>query len=122
MQVRNVQEELTFCAPPEPRFLVMSDLRCTKEPVCAEAGLVKLGKVSLDGTKIRANASLSANRTLKRLEQEKVKAQKAQQDKIDKRKAKEESTGKKSRGRKPKSPKRLETKMPKLMLPTLTVG
>ncbi len=38
--------------------------------LCAEAGLVKLGKVSLDGTKIKANASLSANRTLKHLKQE----------------------------------------------------
>jgi transposase len=38
--------------------------------LCAEAGLVKLGNVSLDGTKIKANASLSANRTLKHLEQE----------------------------------------------------
>ena len=38
--------------------------------LCAEAGLVKLGKVSLDGTKIKANASLEANRTLKHLEQE----------------------------------------------------
>ena len=36
----------------------------------AEAGLVKLGKVSLDGTKMKANASLAANRTLKHLEQE----------------------------------------------------
>jgi len=38
--------------------------------LCAEAGLVKLGKISLDGTKMKANASLSANRTLKHLEQE----------------------------------------------------
>lgn len=38
--------------------------------LCAEAGLVKLGKVSLDGTKIKANASLSANRKLKNLKQE----------------------------------------------------
>jgi len=38
--------------------------------LCAEAGLVKLGKVALDGTKVKANASLSANRTLKCLEQE----------------------------------------------------
>lgn len=38
--------------------------------LCAEAGLVKLGNVSLDGTKIKANASLLANRTLKHLEQE----------------------------------------------------
>ena len=38
--------------------------------LCAEAGLVKLGKVSLDGTKVKANASLAANRTLKHLEQE----------------------------------------------------
>ena len=38
--------------------------------LCAEAGLVKLGTVSLDGTKIMANASLAANRTWKHLEQE----------------------------------------------------
>lgn len=38
--------------------------------LCAEAGLVKLGKVSLDGTKIKANASLEANRTLNNLELE----------------------------------------------------
>jgi len=38
--------------------------------LCAEAGLVKLGKVSLDGTKVKSNASLAANRTLKHLEWE----------------------------------------------------
>ena len=38
--------------------------------LCAGAGLVKLGTVSLDGTKVKANASLSANRTLNHLEQE----------------------------------------------------
>lgn len=38
--------------------------------LCSQAGLVKLGKVSLDGTKIKANASLAANRTLNHLEQE----------------------------------------------------
>jgi transposase len=38
--------------------------------LCSEAGLVKLGSVSLDGTKIKASASLAANRTLEHLEQE----------------------------------------------------
>ena len=38
--------------------------------LCVEAGLVKLGTVSLDGTKIKANASLGANRDLKHLEEE----------------------------------------------------
>ena len=38
--------------------------------LCAEAGLLKVGKVSLDGTKMRANASLSANRTEKALGEE----------------------------------------------------
>ena len=38
--------------------------------LCAEAGLVKLGVVSLDGTKMKANASLAANRDLKHLERE----------------------------------------------------
>jgi transposase len=31
--------------------------------LCAEAGLVKLGKVSIDGTKMKASAALAANRT-----------------------------------------------------------
>ncbi len=31
--------------------------------LCAEAGAVRAGKVSLDGTKMKANASLAANRT-----------------------------------------------------------
>ena len=38
--------------------------------LCSEAGLVKLGNVSLDGTKIKANASLASNRKLKHLEEE----------------------------------------------------
>lgn len=38
--------------------------------LCAEAGLVKVGKVNLDGTKMKANASLSANRTEKALAKE----------------------------------------------------
>lgn len=36
--------------------------------LCAEAGLVKQGAVALDGTKIGANASADANRTLEALE------------------------------------------------------
>lgn len=35
--------------------------------LCAEAGMVKLGMVALDGTKIEAHASLAANRTRKSL-------------------------------------------------------
>ena len=38
--------------------------------LCAEAGLVKVGKVNLDGTKMKANASLAANRTEKALAEE----------------------------------------------------
>lgn len=38
--------------------------------LCAEAGLVKAGVVALDGTKIKANASLSANRTQEHIEKE----------------------------------------------------
>jgi transposase len=32
--------------------------------LCSESGLLKLGKIFLDGTKVKANAALSANRTL----------------------------------------------------------
>lgn len=38
--------------------------------LCSEAGMVKLGMVALDGTKVEANAALEANRTRKSLEAE----------------------------------------------------
>ncbi len=38
--------------------------------LCKEAGLVKMGTVALDGTKIKANAALDANRTHDGLEEE----------------------------------------------------
>ena len=38
--------------------------------LCAEAGLVRVGLVALDGTKVKANASLSANRTQEHIEAE----------------------------------------------------
>ena len=38
--------------------------------LCAEAGLVKAGVVALDGTKVKANAALSANRTQEHIEAE----------------------------------------------------
>jgi len=38
--------------------------------LCAKAGLVKVGLVALDGTKIQANAALAANRTAESLEAE----------------------------------------------------
>ncbi len=38
--------------------------------LCREAGLVKLGLVALDGTKVQGNASLEANRTIASIEAE----------------------------------------------------
>jgi transposase len=38
--------------------------------LCHEAGLVNLGKIFLDGTKLKANASLETNRRLEQLEKE----------------------------------------------------
>ena len=38
--------------------------------LCAEAGLVKVGVVALDGTKVKANASLDANRTYASIKEE----------------------------------------------------
>lgn len=38
--------------------------------LCVEAGLVKVGAVALDGTKVKADAALSANRTRKSIEDE----------------------------------------------------
>ena len=56
--------------------------------LCAEAGLVKVGKVNLDGTKMKANASLAANRTEKALAEEidrmlaEAEAKDAEEDKV----------------------------------------
>jgi transposase len=38
--------------------------------LCAEAGVLKVGKVNLDGTKMKANASLAANRTEESIKEE----------------------------------------------------
>ena len=38
--------------------------------LCAEAGLVRLGVIALDGTKMGANASGDANRTMEALDKQ----------------------------------------------------
>ena len=50
--------------------------------MCAEAGLVKLGRVALDGTKIKADAALDRNRTLSTL-REKVATWMSEAEKTD---------------------------------------
>ena len=50
--------------------------------LCAEAGLVKVGRVSLDGTKIKASAALAANRTEESIRRE-VKKMLAEAEAID---------------------------------------
>jgi hypothetical protein len=50
--------------------------------LCREAGLVKLGVVALDGTKIAANATLDANRNHKAIEEE-VRRMLAEAKKVD---------------------------------------
>src|SRR3989304_4085179 len=62
--------------------------------LCAKAGLVKVGVVSLDGTKIKANASLSSNREYEHIKEE-----------VKNMLSEEAEKGKKKRGRKPKAHK-----------------
>ena len=38
--------------------------------LCREAGLIRLGLVALDGTKVKANAALDANRTASTIEEQ----------------------------------------------------
>src|SRR3712207_4163722 len=38
--------------------------------LCREAGLIRLGRVALDGTKVKANAALDANRTASTIDQQ----------------------------------------------------
>lgn len=49
---------------------LMKTVFCEILSICAEAGLVRVGKVFLDGTKIKGNASLPANRTIEQLNAE----------------------------------------------------
>ena len=45
----------------------LGELFCAVLALCDEAGLVEVGVISIDGTKIRANASRGANRTYEKL-------------------------------------------------------
>src|SRR6516165_5639891 len=45
----------------------LGELFCEVLALCDEAGLVEVGVISVDGTKIRANASRGANRTYEKL-------------------------------------------------------
>jgi transposase len=45
----------------------LGELFCAVLALCDEAGLVEVGVISVDGTKIRANASRGANRTYEKL-------------------------------------------------------
>src|ERR671930_562528 len=48
----------------------LAELLVASLKLCAAAGLVRLGPVALDGTKVEANAAAAANRTLAKLEGE----------------------------------------------------
>ncbi len=63
--------------------------------LCKEAGMVKMGMVALDGTKIKANASLEANRTKGSIEAE-VKRMLQEAGKVDE--EEDEKYGKDRRG------------------------
>jgi hypothetical protein len=52
-----------FAAAAYSVFLQVLDL-------CREAGLIRLGLVALDGTKVKANAALDANRTASTIEEQ----------------------------------------------------
>jgi transposase len=84
--------------------------------LCREAGLVRLGLVALDGTKVKADAALDANRTARRLEAE-IARMLAEAEAVDAREDRRfgerrgdelpeglTGAGKRKRGRKPKPP------------------
>lgn len=60
----------TICRFRKENEAVLADLFTAVLRLCEQAGLVKVGVVALDGTKMRGNASLAANRTYKYLEKE----------------------------------------------------
>jgi len=81
---RHCNEDIAFrviCANNSPDHTTIARFRKQNEQalascftevlrLCAEAGLVRVGTVALDGTKIMANASLSANRSKSSIEAE----------------------------------------------------
>jgi transposase len=81
---RSLHQDVAFrflAANQTPNFRTISDFRkdhleslqdlfTESLEVCAEAGLVKLGRVALDGRKVRGNAALDRNRRRKDLEKE----------------------------------------------------
>jgi len=83
--------------------------------LCYESGLCNVSTVSVDGTKIKADASMASNRTESGLKKD-IKKYFKEADQEDAREgrlrrlkeAQEESTGKKKRGRKPRSAEQVE--------------
>jgi len=80
-KLENDVEMRYIAANAQPDFRTISDFRkkivvelselFTKVLcMCGEAKMIKLGKVSIDGTKIQANASLASNRTKEGIEKE----------------------------------------------------
>jgi transposase len=93
----------------------LSDLFVQVLELCREAGLAKLGKASLDGTKVRANASKHKAMSYGRVKKKRAELEagaKAEADarraeiaeKEEERREKEERTGRGTPGRKPKPP------------------
>ena len=86
------EERVTFrviVGPDIPNFRTISDFRKRPLPeladlfvqglrLCQEAGLVKLGHVSLDGTKIKANASRHKAMSYQRMQEEEKRLQQAE--------------------------------------------
>ena len=83
--------------------------------ICYESGLCNVSTVSVDGTKIKADASMASNRTESGLKKD-IKIYFKEADQEDAREGRlrrlkevqEESTGKKKRGRKPRSAEQVE--------------
>ena len=81
---RALEEDLGFrvvAANQQPDFRTLCRFRAEREEaleklfvqvlrLCREAGLVKLGVVAVDGTKVAANAALAANRSHEAIEEE----------------------------------------------------
>lgn len=65
-----IPDHTTICRFRQNHKSALNGLFLQVLKLCKEAGLVKVGKVSLDGTKMKANASLSSNRTHKHLKKE----------------------------------------------------
>lgn len=70
LAAENFPDHRTICEFRRIHRVAFEELFLSVVRICKEAGMAKMGIVAIDGTKIKANASLAENRKLEKLKEE----------------------------------------------------